>query len=124
MESDWDRSEFIQLTRDEVVDLVSPVAATESVIAVELLVSGRANTNYRVRTAQGDLVLRLYTRDAGACAREVAILAHVRGEAPVPTVLYASTEARGRVPPYIVESWLEGEHPDAVLAARPALASA
>jgi len=47
-----------------------------TVLDAEVLSGGLRNTNYRVRLAgqSPPVVLRLYTADAAACAREVALM--------------------------------------------------
>jgi aminoglycoside phosphotransferase (APT) family kinase protein len=124
METDWDRAEHVHLSPQEVVDLLAPVLPATAIGDYELLASGRANTNYRIHTTGGDLVLRLYTRDRDACARETAILELAGSLVPVPVVLHASPDPDGDTPPYVIETWLEGRRPDAVIQAEPSLARA
>jgi len=122
MEAGWDRAELVHLSRQQVVDLMAPVLAATAIGDYELLASGRANTNYRIQTTGSDLVLRLYTRDREACARETAILALAGSLVPAPLVLHASPVPYGDTPPYVIETWLEGRRPDAVIEANPSLA--
>ena len=124
MEAGWDRAEHIHLTRQQIIGLMTPVLAAHDIVEHQLLTSGRANTNYRIHTTGRDLVLRLYTRDRDACEREAAILALAGSLVPVPTVLHASPASSDGTPPYLIETWLEGRHPDAVIKADPSLALA
>ena len=124
MEAGWDRTEHVHLSRQQVIDLMAPVLPATAIHDYELLASGRANTNYRIRTTGGDLVLRLYTRDRDACTREAAILELAGSLVPVPVVLHASPDPDGDTPPYVIETWLEGRRPDAVIKANPSLAQA
>ncbi len=124
MEAGWDRAEHVHLSREQVVDLMAPVLPATAVGDYELLASGRANTNYRIQTTGSDLVLRLFTRDRDACARETAILGLAGSLVPAPVVLHASPDPDGDTPPYVIETWLEGQRPDAVIEADPALARA
>jgi Ser/Thr protein kinase RdoA (MazF antagonist) len=103
---------------------MAPVLPATAIGDYELLASGRANTNYRIHTTSGDLVLRLYTRDRDACARETAILGLTASLVPVPVVVHASPDPDGDTPPYVIETWLEGRRPNAVIQAEPSLARA
>jgi len=124
MEAGWDRAEHVHLTRQQVVELISPALPAPAIDGYELLTSGRANTNYHVHSTGHDLVLRLYTRDRDACAREAAILALAESLVPVPSVLHAAPASDDGKPPYIIETWLEGLRPDDVIKAKPSLAHA
>lgn len=83
-----------------------------------LLSGGLRNTNYRVELANAlsksasPCVLRLYTADAAACAREVALMRLVGDRVPVPRVLQADPSAN---PPWAVFEWLDGERFDRML---------
>lgn len=59
--------------------------------AIQLLTEGKANTNYRVETIRGPLVLRLYQRDLSAAMLEETVVELLPSEFPAPRVL-----ARGR----------------------------
>jgi len=123
MEAGWDRAEHVYLSRQQIIELMAPLLPAQNIGDYELLTSGRANTNYRVHTDR-DLVLRLYTRDRDACAREAAILALAESLVPVPSVLHAAPASGDDTPPYLIQTWLEGRHPDAVIKAKPSLAHA
>ncbi|MBV9357990.1 MAG: aminoglycoside phosphotransferase family protein [Chloroflexi bacterium] len=81
----------------------------------QLLGGGLRNTNYRLRL-RGEakpVVLRLYTVDARACPREVALMRLVDGQVPVPRVFDANPEAD---PPWALVEWMEGTRFDQGLA--------
>ena len=85
-----------------------------AVLELELLSGGLRNTNYRVRLEgpAPPMVLRLYTADAAACAREVALLQRVADRVPVPTVARAEPGAN---PPWALMEWLDGIRFDEML---------
>jgi aminoglycoside phosphotransferase (APT) family kinase protein len=76
----------------------------------ELLTGGATNLNYRLRFEglQDLLVLRIHTRDPGACAKELAILRSAEGFLPVPEVIYASPSGDEDLPPHILYRFVEG----------------
>jgi aminoglycoside phosphotransferase (APT) family kinase protein len=78
--------------------------------AVQLLAGGLMNRNCRVRidSPPESVVLRLYDRDPGACAKEVALLELLRRTLPVPAVLYAEPAAGDAGPPFAVLSFVDG----------------
>ena len=84
------------------------------VLDLELLGGGLRNTNYRVQLERESrfAVLRLYTADASACAREVHLLELVAQRVPVPAVIAARLEAS---PPWLLLEWMEGMRFDHML---------
>lgn len=83
------------------------------VVYTELLSGGLRNTNYRVVLADhSSLVLRLYTADASACAREVALMRLVAERVPVPRLLRAEPAAD---PPWVAFEWMAGVRFDRML---------
>jgi len=53
-------------------------------------------------------VVRVYTRDPSACAREVDIFLRVRGVVPVPSLLFVDTEGERGGYPYTLANFVEG----------------
>jgi fructokinase len=53
-------------------------------------------------------VVRVFTRDPSACAREVDIFLRVRGVVPIPTLLFVDTEGARIGYPYTLASYVEG----------------
>jgi Ser/Thr protein kinase RdoA (MazF antagonist) len=54
------------------------------------------------------IVLRFYTREPEACAREAALLRLVAGVVPTPETLYVEPEVGRFTHPYIILSWMDG----------------
>lgn len=86
------------------------------VLEAELLAGGLRNTNYKVLLGRPirPVVLRLYTADPTACAREVALLQLVHDRVPVPGVLQADPAAD---PPWALFEWIDGVRFDRMLSA-------
>jgi Ser/Thr protein kinase RdoA (MazF antagonist) len=114
MERGWDRGQpFVAMSRADVEALVGEVLPGASVVDAEPLTAGLRNTNYRLSFGDGSLaVLRLYTADPSACARETALLSALPPTLPVQRVLGARPAAQV---PFAVLSWLPGAEMDDVL---------
>jgi aminoglycoside phosphotransferase (APT) family kinase protein len=112
VERNWRRRHlYVELQQTAVEDLVGC-----RVLEMELLGGGLRNTNYRLRLDRAEhqeTVLRLYTADAGACARESALLRRVAGQVPVPEVLRSMPKAS---PPWSLLEWVDGVRFDEMLA--------
>jgi len=67
--------------------------ASGAIASCELLRGGASNLNYRILFdgARDPVVLRIYTRDPGACEKEIAIMRAAFGRVPVPEVVDAGT---------------------------------
>ncbi|HET9109435.1 MAG TPA: phosphotransferase [Ktedonobacterales bacterium] len=78
--------------------------------SAEHVSGGLANTNYKVTLEDRaePIVVRFYTREPEACAREAALLRLVTERVPVPETLYVEPDATHFTHPYIVLSWMEG----------------
>jgi aminoglycoside phosphotransferase (APT) family kinase protein len=110
-EAQWEpRTQTLSLDLAAVSRLIAPVFAPRDAISAQQLSGGLANTNYRVRVAgmRETFVLRLYTRDPGACRTEVAIYNLVQDRVPVPGILYADVNGERMGTPYILSEWVEG----------------
>lgn len=119
MQEGWERrSPDVELTSEEIGSLLATALPGEQVERTERLSGGLANTNYKVVLAgrQEPVVLRLYTRDPYACAREVAIHRLVAGRVPVPEVLYAECAGDAGGTSVAVMRWVDGIKLDALLA--------
>ncbi len=78
----------------------------EPVADALLLGGGLRNTNYRVRLASGEAVLRIYTAEAAACARESALLPLLVAHGiPVPHLLRAQPTTD---PPWALLQYVDG----------------
>ncbi len=115
MEEHWERGyPLVALTAVDIEQRLRAVFLAPRVVDFAPLTAGLRNTNYRVQLADRvtPVVLRLFTADAAACARDVALARLLHGRVPVPAVLYADPAAD---PPWTVTSWSEGERFDVVL---------
>lgn len=110
-EAGWDRREPQQAVAvDALLGMVEPLWAPAAIASFELVSGGKANTNYLISHAGGErAMLRIYTRDAGACRREAALHALVAPRVRVPALLYSQPDAAPFGAPYAVLEWLEGE---------------
>jgi len=80
------------------------------VVLVEALEGGLMNWNYKIRLSGSpeQFVLRFYDRDPSACAREARILSLVRGDVPVPQVMFGAADGAAGFPPFCVLEFIEG----------------
>jgi Ser/Thr protein kinase RdoA (MazF antagonist) len=115
MERGWDRiHSFRSVSIPEAESFVRTADPAARVSAIQPLTAGLRNTNYRIDLVAGQpLVLRFYTADPSACAREAAILAAIAGRVPVPLIRHFAPTAE---PPFSLFDWLEGSPLDQVLA--------
>ena len=76
----------------------------------ELLKDSASNLSYLLRLEGGGapLVLRIYTRDASACQREVQVLRCVSKWLPVPELIYANPDGEGDIGPHVLYRYIEG----------------
>jgi Ser/Thr protein kinase RdoA (MazF antagonist) len=119
MQEGWERIHAaVDLSLETLSELVAPVFAPRTVVKAELLSGGLANTNYKVSVSglREPFVVRVYTRDPTACAREVDIYLRVRAVVPVPTLLFVDTEGRQAGYPYTLASYVEGAPMTQILA--------
>jgi aminoglycoside phosphotransferase (APT) family kinase protein len=110
VEAGWQRRyPHVQLDLEAIQSLIG-----SAVLEAEVLSGGLRNTNYRLRLAseQSAVVLRLYTAEAAACAREVSLMRLVGERVPVPRVLNAESAAD---PPWAVFEWIDGIRFDQML---------
>src|SRR5579884_591262 len=89
--------------------MLDPWLNGRDVVDAELLAGGLMNRNFLLRldARPSECVLRIYERDPAACAREIAVLAMVGRDVPVPRVLYAD-ETGEHGPSLAVLSLVEG----------------
>ncbi len=114
MERGWDRAHpFRSLSLTDAERFARIVEPAARVSAVVPLTAGLRNSNHRIDLADGErLVLRRYTADPSACAREAALLRVLAGHVPVPGVLLSDPSAE---PPFSILEWLEGAPLDEAL---------
>ncbi len=108
VESGWKRRvPYVELDRPAIERLIDC-----AVLDVSLLTGGLRNTNYALQLETERAVLRLYSADAAACRREMALLRLVADRAPVPRVLRADPTA---TPPWALLEWMPGVRFDEML---------
>jgi aminoglycoside phosphotransferase (APT) family kinase protein len=115
MQEGWERrSPHVELDAEALAAMIRLALPGGEIARAAPLSGGLANTNYKVTLAGrgGPVVLRLYTRDPAACARETALAHLAAPRIPVPHVLYAGCDAET---PFAVTSWIEGRKLDALL---------
>jgi Ser/Thr protein kinase RdoA (MazF antagonist) len=110
VEEGWQRRHpHLDLDRDAIRRLIGT-----AVLEAEVLSGGLRNTNYRLYLADEPraVVLRLYTAEAAACAREVALMRLLGERVPVPRVLRADLTVE---PPWALFEWMDGMRFDQML---------
>lgn len=108
MQQGWERRvPLIDLSRERAEALLRPVFPGSRVAMLIPLSGGLRNTLYRVEVEgrAAPVVLRLFTADPSACAREAALARLLDGEIPLPELLYADSRAD---PPYAIIAWCDG----------------
>ncbi len=111
MAGGWDRRSALVTVETETLErLLAPRWPDARITSAAHVSGGLANTNYRVTLLgqEHPIVVRFYTREPQACAREAALLRLVAGVVPVPRTLYVEPEAGRFTYPYIVLSWEPG----------------
>lgn len=93
----------------EIDALLAPWLGARRVVGARLFKGGLSNRNIALTVdgAPESCVLRFFDRDPSSCAREVDVLQRLRGEVPVPDVLYADA-APADGPPFAVLSTVTG----------------
>lgn len=92
---------------EQMIQMAFPRAA---VTRVEPLTEGFRNANFRLQLnlEPRTIVLRIYEHDHALCQKEVDLLRSVRGEIPVPEVLYAEAQPGDEIPPFALLEYVEG----------------
>lgn len=111
MAGGWDRrSALVHVDIATMERLLAPRWPNVHVVRAEPLSGGLANTNYHVTLAgeEHPIVVRFYTREPQACAREAALLRLVADVVPVPEPLYVEPASGAFDYPYIALSWMDG----------------
>jgi aminoglycoside phosphotransferase (APT) family kinase protein len=89
--------------------MLDPWLAGREIVDAEPMSGGLSNRNLLLRLdgRPRECVLRVYDRDARACAKEVAVLGLIGREVPVPRVFFAE-ESPESGPPFAVMSAADG----------------
>jgi aminoglycoside phosphotransferase (APT) family kinase protein len=78
------RTGLVTLKLTQAAELAAAAMPGARVLACAMLPGGRSNTTYRLHLDDGRrVVLRLYTRDEGGCAKEIALARMLGSEMPV-----------------------------------------
>lgn len=113
MRDDWTRgTPALALDTEQATRLVTPAFPGARVAEVIPVSGGLANTNLRLRLDGRDapVLLRLYQRDPGQAAKEVALHRLLAGRVPVPAILHAGESNPVTAGPYALLEWIEGGH--------------
>lgn len=111
MRDDWARGEpALELTHEQVAALLGD----RHVVGVVPTSGGLANTNLRVDTTTGPVLLRVWTRDPTQAAKEVALLRLVACRVPVPRILHAALDDSITGHPVAVMEWIDAPRLDQV----------
>src|SRR4051794_6948837 len=108
MEENWERPARLELSPEQLNQLIAPAFPGRSSAQHALLSTGLANTNVRFRL-HGDAteyVLRLYTRDRAAAQRELGLMKYLSAGSgpviPVPALVYSDPEPQRGEHPYSI----------------------
>jgi aminoglycoside phosphotransferase (APT) family kinase protein len=114
MRERWGRlTPEITLRVTDVKDLLRPLLSGAVVTAAEPLKGGIANSNFKIIQETGPLMLlRIYQRGVDQALKEVGLMRRLRGDVPVPHVLYFSHANALTGHPYAVMEWIEGTRLD------------
>lgn len=104
MRERWGRR---QPTLDVSTEDVAVLVPERTVVSIAPAAGGLANTNLRVDTTTGPILLRLWTRDPRQAAKEVALLALVADRVPVPRVLHTAPDNPITGHPIAVMEWID-----------------
>jgi aminoglycoside phosphotransferase (APT) family kinase protein len=111
VEKGWERSTpIVSLDAGTLARIAEAALPGQRLVSANPISGGLANTNYLLHMSGsiGPAVLRVYTRDPEACAREAAVLATVDESIPSPQVLYFDDSLTLVPHPLLVETWLPG----------------
>lgn len=111
MKENWERlNTALDLDHATLTDLIQPALPNRRVVAAELLTGGLANTIYKITIDGSDqpLVVRLYTRDAAACRKDIDLCDLIHGRVPIPRLIYADPAAEHYDVPYAITSFVGG----------------
>jgi len=97
------------LTAEQATGVVRRYRSGATVVDLAHLSDGIANTSYRLRLSNDELlVLRLYRRDPSACLKELAIHEIIGGRVPVPEILHAEPNGVDGVGPFALLRFVQG----------------
>lgn len=86
---DWERgTPHANLSKAEIVKLIRGQIPDVEVIEADILSNGCINSNYRIGTTDGDLLLRLNMRKPSLSKLEYLLAQKLHGTLPVPEIYY------------------------------------
>jgi aminoglycoside phosphotransferase (APT) family kinase protein len=114
LEEGWERPPRLQPSLAELCQLIEPAFPGSAINEHSVLLTGLANTNIRFRLQGHEpaYVLRLYTREPAAAARERELLSYLasspRGAIPVAPLVYSDCAPQRGKHPYSIWGFVEG----------------
>lgn len=111
MREKWNRATAeLQLSNDELTQLIKQTFPGRRVIASELAKGGLANTNIKL-ILDGDqppLLLRMFLRDPAQALKERRIYQLIHGTVPAPQVFHFANDNPVTAHPYILMAFVDG----------------
>lgn len=107
----WQASKRIALNLEELTKLVQPLFPQQKVISSQPTEGGLSNTNIKVQLdgTTTPYLVRLYTRDATALGKEIAINKLVSDTVPSAKFLWHDKSNPVTDNPYVIMEWVEGD---------------
>lgn len=98
------------ITCRQIVQILANALPGHRLKFVEPLTDGRRNVNYLLHTegVHDRLVLRIYTRGAAACEKELNLYRLISERVPLPEVIYANPAGEEDFGPYMLKRYVEG----------------
>lgn len=108
---DWQAPKRIVLSCAELTKLVQPLFPRHEVTESQPTEGGLSNTNIKVfiKDKPAPYLVRLYTRDASALGKEIAINKLVSDTVPSAKFLWYAKSNPVTDDPYVIMEWVEGE---------------
>lgn len=111
MKERWERqAAYLELDNQALTKLVQPVFAGQHVLNASLMAGGFSNTLYKAQLSgrTEPIVVRLYTRDAASCEKDIALFDLLHERIPMPELLHADTAGTIGGVPYALTSYVAG----------------
>ncbi len=107
----WERqAAYLELDHPTLTELVQPAFAGAEVVAAAIMTGGFSNTLYKVQLAgqARPIVVRLYTRDATSCQKDIDLFGLLQGLVPIPELLFTDPQGTIAGVPYAITSYAAG----------------
>ena len=111
MKEHWQHRSSNSIPAPHAIDaMLQPALPGARVLQAQAVGGGLSTTLVKLWLAgrEQPVVLRSYTRDREACAREARIAALIGDSVPVPAVLYADPQGEATGTPYMLLAWVDG----------------